>query len=293
MRSTRKTKSTRRSIRRSIRRSVRQKHKAIKKQRGGNQAMVDAAKVGDLATINQLLGTGALPNGQDPANPDALIGWHKNPLVWAAREGHLNVVQRLLEVGAEVNFQGDGHTVWFATQRGHLAILELLLQQPGVNVNMKASFGDFPLGTAVEHRNIPAIQLLLAAGADPDFRPPAYTQLGEHVEAESAREFAQRKRYDDIVQILEGQEVAPQIQTSLNVPAGSENTIYYEPIENGNELVDFHGESGFGRFYKRSTFEGPPRLTQNPATRAPIRPQNLTYHTARIFPAAQTQPHAP
>jgi ankyrin repeat protein len=52
-------------------------------------------------------------------------GW--KPLHWAAAEGKADLVQMLLEAGANVNSLCDGHTAsWYAAVRGHLDIVQML-----------------------------------------------------------------------------------------------------------------------------------------------------------------------
>jgi hypothetical protein len=69
-----------------------------------------------------------------------------------------------------------------------------------------------------------------------------------------------------------------------NVPANAENAILFESIAPGTEMVDFHGESGHGRYYTLDSFRQLPmkmfpgvgRFKENPQTRQPIRPANVT-----------------
>ncbi len=71
----------------------------------------------------------------------------------------------------------------------------------------------------------------------------------------------------------------------IAVPAGTENIITTNAIAPGDEMVDFHGESGYGRYYKRSTFDllptNPQGLKKNPTTRAIIQPGNVHGYTAQ------------
>jgi hypothetical protein len=70
------------------------------------------------------------------------------------------------------------------------------------------------------------------------------------------------------------------------LPTGSENVVSRNNIRQNNAMVNFHGESGYGRYYKRNTFNSLPTNAQgekqNPATRAPIRAQNVVTYTANI-----------
>jgi hypothetical protein len=71
-----------------------------------------------------------------------------------------------------------------------------------------------------------------------------------------------------------------------NVPANAENAIFMSAIEPGTEMVNFHGESGLvnSRYYTLNGFRQLPmkmfpgvgRFKENPYTRQPIRPANVT-----------------
>jgi hypothetical protein len=77
---------------------------------------------------------------------------------------------------------------------------------------------------------------------------------------------------------------------SRNIPANATNAITYNSIQNGNEMVTFHGNLNRNegrRYYKRTTYNSlnvNPRsgLKQNPFTRQNIRPENTVRYTARV-----------
>ena len=80
----------------------------------------DAAEVGDLATVNQLLASGADVNTTDDDGVTALM--------IAAQNGHEVIVSALLSGGADVNAQfTNGVTaLTLAQEGGHSVIVELL-----------------------------------------------------------------------------------------------------------------------------------------------------------------------
>ena len=95
----------------------------------GITVLMTAAKAGDPAIVEVLLGendsaepvatsgysaAGGEPGLQNRADPNARENWHaQTALIWAAAEGHADVVRVLLEGGADVNA---------ATARGNTAL---------------------------------------------------------------------------------------------------------------------------------------------------------------------------
>ena len=91
------------------------------------------------------------------------------PLCLAVKGGHENVVQLLLEWGANVDAQyKDGKTVLhFAVEKGHEKVLQLLLEC-GANVDAHDKVGKTVLLSAVEKGHEKFVRLLLECGANVD-----------------------------------------------------------------------------------------------------------------------------
>ena len=88
-----------------------------------NAKFIQAAKDGSLATVQTLLADGASPNTTDDNGVPVLM--------WAANNGHSEVVKLLLEKGAEVNAKATIKNVeWtalkVARRMGHTDIVQLL-----------------------------------------------------------------------------------------------------------------------------------------------------------------------
>jgi uncharacterized protein len=206
----------------------------------GQTALMIAARDGHAALAKVLLDAGADPNAQTPAeepprfippseSPPGLskgvgiirAGWpegrgkrfpaagSKTPLLYAARDGHLDVARLLVERGASVELaDGNGVTpllsailnasIFRVSRTGeseHLSIASSLLDA-GANVDAQDWYGETPLWAAVDLRNLelgPAekstelrdqalalIERLLDAGANPNAR---------------TREFPHERRY--------------------------------------------------------------------------------------------------
>jgi ankyrin repeat protein len=95
------------------------------------------------------------------------------PLHYAALDGDLAALIRLLESNSSVDAQDDnGWTALnFAAQDGHLKIVEELLKR-GANPNLVNSHGNGPLWVAImkSREDLSLIKMLLAAGAVPDYK---------------------------------------------------------------------------------------------------------------------------
>ena len=153
-----------------------------------NEALLDAAKNGDISKVNTLLEKGANVNHRSKNGVTALIfaslGGHEGvakillakgakvdsktvsgvtALMSASLSGHEDVVKMLVAKGANVNLKDtDGTTALkIASQLGHEAVVKILLSN-GADVSTKANSGE----TAFDVANTEKIrQLLKAAGA--------------------------------------------------------------------------------------------------------------------------------
>ena len=88
----------------------------------------------------------------------------------ASSRGHLDVVQMLLEAGAKIDEPRtqDGTTPLFdAVQGGHLHIVRLLVEA-GARKDAVADDGSTPLCLAAELNRLDIVQFLLERGADKD-----------------------------------------------------------------------------------------------------------------------------
>ncbi len=119
----------------------------------------------------------------------------KTPLLYAAREGHVDVAKLLLDKGASLEkADADGVTpLLMATFNGRFSVARLLIDR-GANVNAVDWYGLTPLWAAIDWRNLEVpgptrengvdreatfafIQTLLDKGADPNVRTKEYPPL--------------------------------------------------------------------------------------------------------------------
>ena len=181
---------------------------------GGETALMTAARTGRLRPVKALLARGAdvhtAVHGmgrRDGAGASAFIARLGDPtifdfetkaeqtaLMWAAAEGHAEVVEELIKAGAEFRTTlASGFTpLLFAVREGHIGVVRTLVKA-GVDVNQsidplpawrhpgygaRLRPGASPLHVAVENGHFELAASLLELGADPDAADPSgYTPL--------------------------------------------------------------------------------------------------------------------
>ncbi len=142
----------------------------------GITVLMTAAKAGDPAIVEVLLGendsaepvatsgysaAGGEPGLQNRADPNARENWHaQTALIWAAAEGHADVVRVLLEGGADVNAAtARGNTALHAaTRRGWTQIIELLAEHGAIARGAKRERSDAARSRPGRARGAPSLQ---------------------------------------------------------------------------------------------------------------------------------------
>ena len=138
------------------------------------------------------INVGGVPDRGERAEVDGGM----TPLLYAARDGRIEVAQALLEAGADLE-QTEGNRIsplLMALINGHVELALVLLER-GADVNVADFYGRTPLFAAVEYRNLdmdnnndpapvhngvdraaflPMIERLLGAGADVNARTREY-----------------------------------------------------------------------------------------------------------------------
>ena len=156
-----------------------------------NARLIQAAKDGNLSAVQAALSDGAEINARDKSGVPALM--------WAANNGHTQVVKLLLERRADVNVKkiDTGVTaLMMASHEGHTEVVKLLLDK-GADVNVKDTDGVTALWMASQKGHTEVVKLLLAQGADVNVK--ATINNFEW----TALKVAKRMGHTDIVRLLE------------------------------------------------------------------------------------------
>ncbi len=122
---------------------------------------------GPLVLVRELLKSGADPNAWDTEH--ATTALHV-----AMRANNRAAIQLLLEAGADPNLvseEGERAMLW-AAEQGDLEMAKLFLRRGASKTinDIGPPCGDTPLTLAARALNLPMIELLLDAGADPEAR---------------------------------------------------------------------------------------------------------------------------
>ncbi|UYV66639.1 TNKS2, partial [Cordylochernes scorpioides] len=131
---------------------------------GGDAALLEAAKKGNLARVMRLV-------TRDNINCRDSQGRNSTPLHLAAGYNNIEVVEFLLEHGADVNVQDKGGLIPLhnASSYGHVDIAALLIKHH-TEVNATDRWGYTPLHEAAQKGRTLLCTLLLAHGADPTLK---------------------------------------------------------------------------------------------------------------------------
>ncbi len=141
------------------------------KDSDGKTALDWAIENGQVDVADVLEAHGA-ENGTRPSNPLFAYTDDETPLMSAARNGHLAMVRRLVERGADVNEREKDSkkmALDYAAENGHADVVAYLLAH-GADAKAKTEDGGTALHSAAMEGCAEVVKLLLDAGADADAR---------------------------------------------------------------------------------------------------------------------------
>ena len=124
------------------------------------QKIISASRDNDLLALEQLL--------QRPQNPNEADNDGKTPLFHAAEQGHVQLMEVLLEAGAktdEHDFARRQTPMFPAAQNGHLDVVRFLAKNGAVK-DQADNHGRTPLWFAARHGHFDIVQFLVEVGAD-------------------------------------------------------------------------------------------------------------------------------
>jgi ankyrin repeat protein len=126
---------------------------------GLDDALIKAAKNGDAAMVQTLLGKGANVNTRDE--------WDNTVLAWAVMNDDLDCATALLEKGADVNIKSFRKIapLHLATNNGNPRMVRLLLAN-GADVNAEDFYQWTALMNAIYLGSIELVEILMNSGAD-------------------------------------------------------------------------------------------------------------------------------
>jgi ankyrin repeat protein len=138
------------------------------------RSFLEAAKEGSVERLQALLAEGVPVDVQDVGDEP----WNQTALMYAAQSGHLCAVKFLLRAGSRVfardkSLPGEPagrQPLHYAARTKNVDVIDVLLDA-GANPNAMDSMGDTPVNTAIWEGNIEVVRLLLRRGADPNLKP--------------------------------------------------------------------------------------------------------------------------
>jgi len=126
---------------------------------------------GDLETVKRMI-------GQDPSLVNSRNSMGRFPLEMAAQTGQVEIVQFLLEKGADVNLNRGGATaLHMAALYGGKPELITLLLKNGADINARTEDGNTPLNLAVIGKQGEIAELLLDKGGEINLENQDFSRL--------------------------------------------------------------------------------------------------------------------
>jgi hypothetical protein len=161
------------------------------------EVIVEAAKTGDLQTVRSIL-------TQNPSKLNATDEDHYTPLHWASMRAHWDIVEYLIDKGADVNaIGGDGGTpLNWAAHHDNVEVIQLMVDK-GAKLNSRNKWGMTELHTAIWRGCIHVVEYFLDHGSDPTIKTN---------EGWTAMHYAFRSGHDNIIDLLKKKGISMDVQ---------------------------------------------------------------------------------
>jgi ankyrin repeat protein len=125
-----------------------------------NEDFVQAVIKGDIQQFNAFLSKGAEIEATDQK-------YGATPLMWAAHEGHTDIMQVLLDKGVQINAQQqDGCTaLWYSAQQDKLEAVKILIAH-GADLSIASHDGKTPFDIATELGYLEIADLIISSATN-------------------------------------------------------------------------------------------------------------------------------
>lgn len=127
---------------------------------------------------------------------DIFGGYEDGPIVEASRLGFYDIIQLLVEKGANVDDKSEQNAapcILIAAGKGHVKVVEYLISK-GADVNSKNATNDTPLMMASYNGYKDMVEFLLLKGANPDLK---------NNDKKDAKFYAESNGYKEIVEVID------------------------------------------------------------------------------------------
>lgn len=185
------------------------RHAAAQFEEGAEE--VAPPSLSALQSSSQSLSSRSLQSA-DPApqtpNVDAQDGMGRSALHVACIKGNADIVSLLLGAGASVDLVDNGllSPLFYAAEKGQLAVARVLISPYGADVNLRNKFGESPLHVCAFWNQPETLKLLLSKGADVN---------SENNSGRRAASFAERRNHTAIVDMLANPELHTEVGRAL------------------------------------------------------------------------------